>query len=145
MASIATDMMLTKLVRPEEMLSRLDPKEMVKAIGDPLMASVEDLIHETAARHAPGLWEAAPEAIRRRIIQRVQDDAPDAVAAMLADLRQNMDKVFDLKATVVNNLVRDKHILNKIFQEVGRQEFRFIAHSGIMRPETCIGVSCDST
>jgi len=39
--------------------------------------------------------------------------------------------VFDLKDMVVSNLTRDKRLLNRIFQEAGHREFRFIARSGI--------------
>jgi uncharacterized membrane protein YheB (UPF0754 family) len=46
-------------------------------------------------------------------------------------MQANLDTVFDLKDMVVTNLTRDKKLLNRIFQEVGRVEFRFIAHSGI--------------
>jgi uncharacterized membrane protein YheB (UPF0754 family) len=64
-------------------------------------------------------------------MKRVKADAPDTVQAIMADIRDNIDKLFDLKHMVVTNLVRDKHLLNRIFREVGREEFKFIARSGI--------------
>ena len=39
--------------------------------------------------------------------------------------------MFDLKEMVITNLVTDKALLNRIFREAGRKEFRFIARSGI--------------
>jgi len=131
MASIATDTMLNELVSQQEIISRLDPRRMTKEIEKPLLDSVETIIHEVATSFSPGVWEAMPDLVRNRIIKRIKEDAPNAVSELLADIRDNIDRVFDLKHTVVTNLVRDKHILNRIFQEAGHKEFDFIAKSGI--------------
>jgi uncharacterized membrane protein YheB (UPF0754 family) len=37
-----------------------------------------------------------------------------------------------VQGMVVENLVKDKELLNRIFQEAGRKEFRFIARSGLV-------------
>ena len=131
MASIATDTMLNELVSQKEIIARLDPRRMTKEIEKPLLDSVETIIHEVGTKIAPGMWEGMPDLVRNRIIKRIKEDAPNAVAELLADIRDNIDQVFDLKHTVVTNLVRDKHILNRIFQEAGHKEFQFIARSGI--------------
>ncbi len=131
MATIATDMMLGQLISQKEIIARLDPRRITQEIEKPLLDSVETMIHQVASQYSPGMWEALPGMVRNRIIKRIQDDAPNAVAELLADIRDNIEKVFDLKHTVVTNLVRDKHILNRIFLEAGHKEFRFIANSGI--------------
>jgi uncharacterized membrane protein YheB (UPF0754 family) len=131
MASIATETMLTDLVSQKEIISRIDPHRVAREIEKPLLESVETITSETLSKYVPGMWEALPQIGRNRLIRRIQDDAPDAIADLMADIRENIDKVFDLRHTVVTNLVRDKHILNRIFQEAGHKEFRFIAHSGI--------------
>jgi uncharacterized membrane protein YheB (UPF0754 family) len=131
MASIATEMMLTRLISQQEIIARLDPRRITKEIEKPLLDSIETIVHEVARQHAGGAWEAMPQMVRNRIVKRVKDDAPNAVAELLSDIRDNIENVFDLKHTVVTNLVRDKHILNRIFLEAGHKEFRFIANSGI--------------
>ncbi len=131
MAAIATDTMLNQLISQQEIIARLDPRRVTKEVEKPLLENIETIVHEVAAQVAPGMWEALPQMVRSRIVKRIQDDAPNAVAEMLSDIRDNIEKVFDLKHTVVTNLVRDKHILNRIFQEAGHKEFRFIANSGI--------------
>jgi len=50
---------------------------------------------------------------------------------MMVDLKNNIDDMFDLTDMVVRALMRDKRLLNRIFQEAGHEEFRFIARSGI--------------
>lgn len=49
---------------------------------------------------------------------------------MLAEIKSDVDNVFDLKDMVVTSLVRDKELLNRIFLEAGHKEFRFIRRSG---------------
>ena len=131
MAAIACDLMTTKLLKPADVFGRLDPEKVAQAVEQPILAAVEDITREVAAQYQPGLWEAMPESIRRRIVQRIQAESPQLVADIMRDIKQNMDKVFDLKSMVITTLTRDKRLLNRIFQESGSEEFKFIARSGI--------------
>lgn len=130
MAGIACDTMTTKLIRPEDIFNKLDPERIVKEIEVPLLEAVEDITREVAAHYSPGLWEAAPELIKRLIIRRIQDDAPNIVKQIMIDIRSNIGSVFDLKDMVISSLMRDKQLLNRIFLEAGHGEFRFIRNSG---------------
>jgi uncharacterized membrane protein YheB (UPF0754 family) len=132
MAAIACDTMTTHLIRPDEIFARLDAERVAKEIEKPLLASVDELAREVALQFQPGLWEAMPESARRLIIRRIQSQAPRIVANIMEAIRRDLDGVFDIKDMVVTNLVRDKELLNRIFREAGRKEFRFIARSGIV-------------
>lgn len=131
MTAIACDLLTTRLLKPEDVFARLDPEKVAQVIEQPLLTAVEDITREVAAQFQPGLWEAMPEGLRRRLVKRVQEETPELVEEIMSDVKANMAKVFDLKAMVVQNLTRDKRLLNRIFQESGSEEFRFIAHSGI--------------
>ena len=131
MASIACDTMTTRLIKPEDIFSKLDPDRIAQEVEKPLLAAVEDITREVAAVYSPGLWEAAPEAVKRLIISRIQHESPNIVRAIMIDIKENIDSVFDLKDMVVSNLLRDKPLLNRIFLEAGSGEFRFIRNSGI--------------
>jgi uncharacterized membrane protein YheB (UPF0754 family) len=52
------------------------------------------------------------------------------VAAASA-IKTNIDDVFDLKEMVIQNLLKDPRLLNRVFLEVGHAEFTFIARSGL--------------
>ena len=130
MAGIACDLMTARLIDPQEIFRRLDPARIAREIERPLLEAVDDITREVAAQFQPGLWESMPEAIRKAIIRRIQADAPILIQAIMADLTSNIDRVFDLKEMVVTNLVRDKHLLNRLIQQAGEKEFRFIARSG---------------
>tara|TARA_R100001132_G_C3247948_1_gene76197 strand:- start:61 stop:933 length:873 start_codon:yes stop_codon:yes gene_type:complete len=69
--------------------------------------------------------------MKRAMIRRVQDKAPEMIEEIMAKVGSDLNAVFDLKDMVVSNLVKDKELLNQMFQEVGRGEFRFIRNSGI--------------
>ena len=49
----------------------------------------------------------------------------------MSELRRNLDQVFDLKHMVVSNLVRDKRLLNRMFQDIGGDAFRFLIRAGL--------------
>ena len=131
MASIACDTMTTKLIKPEDIFNKLDPDRIAREIEKPLLEAVEDITREVASHYAPGLWEAAPEAVKNMIIHRIQDEAPNIVKQIMNDIKTNIGSVFDLKDMVVSNLLRNKPLLNRIFLEAGSGEFRFIRNSGL--------------
>jgi uncharacterized membrane protein YheB (UPF0754 family) len=131
MAAISCDMMTTRLIRAEDIVGRLDPARVARAIEQPLLASARDITREVVDELQPGLWNTLPEALKATVFERVQAEMPRLVADILRDLQRNIHGVFDLKHMVVSNLTRDKALLNRIFQEAGDREFRFIANSGI--------------
>jgi len=132
MASIACDTMTEQLIKPAEVVARLDAGRIAKEIEKPLLAGVEDIVREVAGYYQPGLWESLPVRVQRLVIERVQHESPRMVAAVLDLIKSDVDSVFDLKGMVVTSLVKDKRLLNRIFQESGAQEFKFIARSGLV-------------
>ncbi|HEY3467693.1 MAG TPA: DUF445 domain-containing protein, partial [Amycolatopsis sp.] len=132
MASIACDTMTEQLIKPAEVVARLDASRIAKEIEKPLLAGVEDIVREVAGHYQPGLWESLPVRVQRLVIQRVQHESPRMVAAVLDLIKSDVDSVFDLKGMVVTSLVKDKRLLNRIFQEAGAKEFKFIARSGLV-------------
>ncbi|MFJ7211887.1 DUF445 domain-containing protein [Amycolatopsis sp. NPDC098790] len=132
MASIACDTMTEQLIEPAEVVARLDASRIAQEIEKPLLAGVEDIVREVAGHYQPGLWESLPVRVQRLVIERVQHESPRMVAAVLDLIKSDVDSVFDLKGMVVTSLVKDKRLLNRIFQEAGADEFKFIARSGLV-------------
>lgn len=131
MASIAVDTMTRDLISAADVLGRLDPDLVAQELAKPMAEAAEDITRELMAQFQPGLWESLPDAARRLVISRVQAETPRMVRSVLGSIQNDVDAVFDLKEMVVTNLVTDKALLNRIFLEAGRKEFRFIARSGI--------------
>ncbi|MDN5862557.1 MAG: DUF445 domain-containing protein, partial [Salinisphaera sp.] len=131
MATIACDTMTSRLISPEDIFNRLDADRIAAEIEKPLLGVVDEMTREVASVYAPGLWESAPEMVKKQIIQHIQKEAPEIVRSIMNDIKADIDSVFDLKDMVITNLMRDKELLNRIFLEVGSGEFRFIRNSGL--------------
>jgi uncharacterized membrane protein YheB (UPF0754 family) len=131
MAAISCDLLTSRLIRPEDVFGKLDPDRVAQEIEKPLLTAVDDITRAVAAQYSPGLWEAAPETIKRMIVQRIQADSPAMVRQIMVDIKADINAVFDLKEMVITALLRDKRLLNRIFQEAGSEEFKFIRNSGL--------------
>jgi uncharacterized membrane protein YheB (UPF0754 family) len=81
--------------------------------------------------YQPRLWAAMPSAAKRAVVANVERRAPAATRNLMSELRKNLDRFFDLKYMVVSNLVRDKRVLNRMFQEAGADAFQFLIRSGL--------------
>lgn len=132
MASIAVDVITSRLITVEEIFARLDPEQIAAQIERPMLGAVEQITREVLAQHRPGMWELMPNFVRDRMMRRVQAEAPQVVAEVMKDLRNNIGQVFDLKHMVITALLKDKHLLNRVFAEVGRKEFKFFGYSGLV-------------
>lgn len=131
MASIAVDTMTRDLISANEVVQRLDPKRVAAELAEPMSQASEDITREVMLEFQPDLWDAMPEPMRRLVVSRVRAETPRMIASVLSEIQSDVDAVFDLKEMVITNLVTDKALLNRIFREAGRKEFRFIARSGI--------------
>lgn len=131
MAGIAVDTITEKLLSEEEMFSRMDPERVAEELEGPLVAMIDDITDAVMLEHQPTLWQNLPAGIKKQIVGRIQREAPVVVADIMEEVRANVGQMFDLKDMVVNNLVRNKPLINRVFQEAGHAEFKFIAHSGL--------------
>ena len=131
MAAIAVDTMTRDLISASEVISRLDPDRVAAELDEPMRRSTAEITRDVLAEFQPGLWDALPETVRRLTVARVQAELPAIVRSVLSDIQRDVDAVFDLKGMVITNLVADKELLNRIFLEAGRKEFRFIARAGL--------------
>jgi uncharacterized membrane protein YheB (UPF0754 family) len=131
MASIAVDTMTRDLISADEVVKRLDPERIAEEIAEPMRKATSDITREIMAEYQPGVWDAMPAPVRALVVARAQAETPRVVREVLTGIQNDVDAVFDLKDMVITNLVTDKALLNRIFREAGRKEFRFIARSGI--------------
>lgn len=131
MASIAVDTITTKLVSVKEVVAGLDSERLGKELEGPAMEVIESIIREVMSKHQPKLWESLPNFAQRKLIDRVKKDVPQVIASVMEDIKTNIDQILDLKELVIRILMNDKHLLNRIFQEVGKEEFKFFGVSGL--------------
>jgi uncharacterized membrane protein YheB (UPF0754 family) len=130
MASIAIDSITATVLKPEELFARIDPDELTRELQGPLHAAAEEIVDGIMVEYQPRLWAALPPAAKRAVIANVEHRVPAATRNMMTQLSNNLDQVFDLKYMVVSNLVRDKRVLNRMFQEAAGDAFKFLIRSG---------------
>lgn len=130
MTGIAVDTITESLITEDEIFGRLQPDRVAAELEGPMVAMVDDITDRVMKRHHQRLWSTLPDVMRAQVKRRVRQQAPDIVADIMAELRQNIRYMFDLKGMITRVLVREKGLLNRIFLETGRREFRFIGHSG---------------
>jgi uncharacterized membrane protein YheB (UPF0754 family) len=131
MAGVAVDTITRHLITVEEMFARIDPQRLAKELERPMVELIAVVTEEVMNKHQPTLWMTLPRPIKQRIIRNLQSEAPAVVQEIMREVRTRIHEVFDLKDLVITSLMRDRELLNRIFLETGRAEFRFIGHSGL--------------
>jgi uncharacterized membrane protein YheB (UPF0754 family) len=130
-AATTIELLTANLLKPEELLDRFDAKEALEELREPLTVMIDDLSREVADLVRPGLWDALPEAGRRAVQQRVQNQAPAMVEALLQEMRQDLSRYIDLQYLAVTTLVRNKAKLNDLMKAVSVRAMAFVRRSGI--------------
>ncbi|MBO0855640.1 MAG: DUF445 domain-containing protein [Nocardia sp.] len=131
MATIAVDLMFSRLIDPQEILGRIDVGELTTRLREPLDDAVAHTIEEIMMRYEPRLWLNMPDFARETMVRRVQRDVPELIDEIVTDLRTNLDQVMDLRSIAVDTLVNDKALLVELVRRIGKNELRFIVRSGL--------------
>jgi len=130
MSHTFVDSTMARLGRFPELIEQLEPETVAAHVNRYLDSRIETLTDEVVRENHAVLWENMPRTIRNQIVARVRQRLPDLVDAVLGDVNRNIDDLIDLKDFVTSTMVRDKSLLNRLFEEPGAAEFRFIIRSG---------------
>lgn len=125
------DLLTSNLLKPEELLERIDADEAVDALRGPLTAAIDDISRDLAEEIRPGLWDALPESTRQAVQDRMQAQAPRIVENMLTEMKSDLGRYLDLQFLAVTTLVRNKEKLVKLMRSVTTDAMAFVRRSGI--------------
>ncbi|OBA80549.1 hypothetical protein A9W99_17175 [Mycobacterium sp. 1164966.3] len=125
------DLLTSNLLKPEELLDRIDAGEAVDALRDPLVQSVDEISRDLAEEIRPGLWDSLPEAARKAIQARIQAQAPRLIENLLTEMKADLTRYVDLQFLAVTTLVRNKEKLVKLMRGVTDDAMAFVRRSGI--------------
>lgn len=131
MAGIACDTLTKSLIQPKEIWEKIDHTVLLNELEQPIEKVVEIITQEIISDYYPTLWQVLPKAVKVKLVCNIQTQIPELNQRILSDVGQNLDKVFDLKAMIVQTLTTDKRVIIKIFKETGKEEFAFIRRTGI--------------
>tara|TARA_R110001583_G_scaffold51139_3_gene159625 strand:+ start:5708 stop:6922 length:1215 start_codon:yes stop_codon:yes gene_type:complete len=130
MAEIEVELVLGKLLSVQELASRIEPKELTKAMQRRLKQVVRRIVNDMMRECAPLLWAALPVHGKNLLYARVEADIPNIVDNMVNDFKHNIEEIVDIKELVVSKLVDSPELINEIFLKSGEKEFPFIERSG---------------
>ncbi|MGX9670251.1 DUF445 domain-containing protein [Mycobacterium sp. HM-7] len=129
--STTIELLTANLLKPEELLSRIDAKEAVEVLREPLAASIDGIARDVAEEIRPGLWDSLPEAGRQAILNRIHSQAPRITEKMLNEMQSDLSRFVDLQFLAVTTLVRNKEKLNKLMRGLSDDAMAFVRRSGI--------------
>src|SRR3546814_10481564 len=92
MAGISVDLMTSQLISVREVFQRLDPERVARELEPALIEAMDRITRDVAERFQPGLWNALPEFVRKRLVQRVQAELPDLNTEIMGDVRDHIDR-----------------------------------------------------
>jgi uncharacterized membrane protein YheB (UPF0754 family) len=131
MAAIFVDSTMAKLGTLSEVFERMDPAVIAEHVAATVSPRAEELTDEVMRRAEVYLWDNLPEPVRAAVYDRVREELPGLVRATFRDVDRQIENLVDLKHLVVNRLVAEPVLLNRLFLECGAAEFRFIIRSGL--------------
>ena len=130
MAEIEVELVLGKLLSVQELASRIDPKELTKAMQRRLKQVLRRIVNDVMSDCAPQLWAALPVHGKNLVYARIEADIPNVVNNMVNDFKHNIEEIVDIKELVVSKLVESPELINEIFLKSGAKEYPFIERSG---------------
>jgi uncharacterized membrane protein YheB (UPF0754 family) len=130
-AATTIELLTTNLLKPAELLDKVDPNEAVEALREPLVKAIGEITPELAAQIRPGLWESLPEAGRRAIQARVLSQAPKVGERILREMRSDLSRYVDVQFLAVTTLIRNKDKLNDLMRSLSTDAMVFVRRSGI--------------
>ena len=113
---------------PEE---HQNPEELAQELRETLDESLEPLIDDVMENHCPTLWEAVPGEFRNQVFKNVRSQLPEMLSRMIEDWKEEVDEIFDLEKMILDELMERRALLNRIFEESGGPEFKFIERCGL--------------
>jgi len=130
MGNIAVDKGISKVGSPADFYEKLDPEKLAEHILDTSRDDIHELVERVMRREHPQLWQDLPPQLRDAVHRRVQDELPESVHTVTEEIGANIDQLLDIKLMVIRHLEKHPELVNRVYQETGRRELRFIINFG---------------
>jgi uncharacterized membrane protein YheB (UPF0754 family) len=130
MGSIAVDKGIAKLGKPGEFYEQLEPDLIAEHILNTARGDIRELTERIIEREHPDLWHDLSPRLRERVHERVEQQLPEIVHEVTDDIGANIEHLMDVKLMVIRRIEERPELANRIFQDVGRKELRFIINFG---------------
>ena len=131
MAGIFVDSTMIRLGTLPEIFQQMEPRKSADQIIRVMTPRLERFTDEILRQQNPSLWRGAPALVKEAIHARVRDEFPRLVKNLMDEVGERVEELIDFKHMITTRLVDDRALLNRLFQESGEKEFRFIVRSGL--------------
>ena len=131
MAMISVDSTIAKIGTIQDIFDQIDPELLAEHVINSVIPRVEDYVDDIMLAEHPTLWENLPQKVKTLVYSRVKKSTPELVEHLVEDIGEQVEDLIDIKHMVTRQLVADRELLNRIFLECGKREFRFIINSGL--------------
>ena len=131
MATICVRLMTSKLLDIEAIFARIEPKRVSALLSPALERNAEKIVEQVLQERFPTVWESLPERLRQSARERLRAEVPEVVGRLMQELGEDLRRYLDIESMVVNAFVKNRALLNQLFQECGAKEFHFISRSGL--------------
>ncbi len=131
LAGVTCDQITQKLITMEELFQRIDPNRIAEELEPVMNKMTDEMVDDIMLEHQPELWTVMPVRARNQVKKMVAKDMPGKVAEIMDEVREDVDRVFDVRDMVVTNMERDRHLLVKLFLEMAHVEFKFVIICGL--------------
>jgi uncharacterized membrane protein YheB (UPF0754 family) len=125
------ELLTSNLLKPEELVDKIDAAEAVEALRAPLAQAIDDITRDLADQIRPGLWDSLPEAGRRAVQARIHAQVPKVTENLLNEMKSDLSRYVDVQFLAVTTLVRNKEKLVKLMRGLGDNAMAFVRRSGI--------------
>lgn len=126
MARQAVQIMTHQLLQVSEVFARIEPAQVVKELEPILFNTIHTVVEDMALKYSPELWAVLPTKVKEEIVEKVKEESPAHIEALMDEIRNNIEDVFDLEDMVVTNMCKDKQLLVNMFVTCGYSELAFI-------------------
>lgn len=130
MATIFVDSTMYRLGTLRELFEQMDPTRMAEHIAEVMDRRVELYTDEVMFLTHGRLWRSLPGVVKERIYAGVRAEMPGLIDGLMREVGEQVEQLVDFKHMIVRQLSANKGLLNRLFLESGKTEFKFIINSG---------------
>ncbi len=118
-------------IRLDELLARIDPKEVAELASPMLDALAPDLLQAVIDEVKPGAHATLSAAVKAGLVAQLSQQGRALIASLALSLRPVLVDVLDVRAVVVAQLSgKNADRLARLFQTVGRRELQVVIYYG---------------
>lgn len=124
----AADIILDNVVDPRELVDRLDPQRIATECDDIMVDAIDSVARDMLGPR----WDQVPARAKSLAITRARSRAPQMVANLLQQAKDNIDELFNISFIVTSELIKDKSLLVELVRGPMAPVMRFMKRFGLV-------------